>query len=319
MSLGPERQFPGELERDDPKGANEAEVTGSGPTVPSYARGAATGLTLSGSTTQWDGTDLTWSVVPEGEQPGTPFVDHCPPSPPPEFRIGATAEAPALTPAGEPGRLGVPGAQELADDLNPVRHVCSPALTAGTATVLGEIYQQKVEGNHEAAERKYEALFAERSAAPADRHKVRDMLGVAAGAMALGFDGEPAIDVAMHVFEEVGSRALPSAGLKESLEIAADAGRLGLRELSERAIAQAAEIARSAFLEVRAAFDPCEASSDDLLVYLNSLAQWMLLDDAGDGYAEEAADYVERVTTRLRTGNDGKCTPRVAAHGIGHG
>lgn len=271
----------------------------------------ATGLTLSGKATLWDGTVLTWTLVPEGEAPPSPFVDDCPPPPPPAFRIEPAAESPVLTPAGAAGRLGMDGARQLADDLAPDRHVCSPALTAGTAARLQEIQHHAIAGNHDVANSLYDALFVERDAARADWNKIRDLLGIAAGAGLVGLDAKPAVAAAARAVEEVAARELPDAGLEASLEIGAAAASFGLVELAERAKDQAAAIAEAAFMQIHETFDPCESNADDIRDFLNALAAWMLLDDVPPHYAEEAGEYVERVSTRLRTGSDPECAPRI--------
>lgn len=286
-------------------------------TMPGLGGGAvdqplsASGRTLSGSATLPDGTDMAWTFVPEGELPWTPFVDHCPAPPPPDFRIAPAAESHTLTPVGEAGRLGMDGARQLADNLAPDRHVCSPALTAGTAARLQEIQHHAIGGNHDVANSLYDALFVERDAAPADWNKVRDLLGIAAGAGLVGLDEKPAVAAAARAVEEVAARELPDAGLEASLEIGAAAAFFGLVELAERAKEQAAAIAEAAFMHIHETFDPCESNADDVRDFLNALAAWMLLEDIPPHYTEEAGEYVERVSTRLRTGSDPECAPRI--------
>lgn len=262
------------------------------------------GTTLSGSVRLRHGATLTWTLTPADQDPFPDAPDGCSFVPAPDegrvddlrVPVEATAEGTRMDRGGQ--------ARPHASPPLPVSTFCEARGSTAVDDTVEEMLALTARGNGDAALQKYHEAMARLSTPSSDatgetvRQAVRERLALYAGAQVAGLaDDETAFVEAGEIYQAWGDRRIEdeSVFVDQLLDIAAEAGMLGLFDLADEALRVAGEKTLAVLERVLPSYDPCIATWPETEGIMKILAQLQLLGVPGSA---EGALY-DRIYGRL--------------------
>lgn len=275
-------------------------------------------------------TTVTWRLVPAPSEAGGFTFDPCPCGDPmpPDLDVASAAAGPYPEPDLTPGRVGIPRARQVAEELAGDPVFCSVAVLPEAIRVGDEITELLTEEarahplpwdrlhQREVADRlapRVERLIEDLEARDPSLPQVRSLL-YAEGILQL-LDPEETdqaglgMEAGQRAFERYARETAGSADLPGLLEMAAQSQLLGLDDLGDELLEFAEHVA---FMELEAAtrgFDVCRATAEDLAQLMDVWVRWALVYLGGDEGPQLhlSHEYVQRVLDRLNGIPDPAC------------